>query len=1051
MSMRLLGKVSVVAVPILLMAAAPSASAQCGYSVVGAINTKYQALGGVNGILGCPTTNELPTPDGVGRFNHFVGGSIYWTAPTGAWSIRGAIRTKWSQLGWETSYLGYPTSDEMVAPDGVGRYQFFQAGSVYWTPTTGARAITGDILSEWGSHGWETGRLGYPTSDELATPDGVGRYNTFEDGSIYWSPTSGAHAIWEPILSEWGSRGWEAGSLGYPTSSPYACNGGVRCEFQKGSLFLDTPTGREIEITAANNILFKLAQTVKIQQLTGDFDRQLGVNTRSLTDTRAGVWGTDLGSSFVHNGRLWFLFGDTWGARTGDRDCMAWADITTPSTLTLNFKLAGDGKFLPITPGSLPTGGFSVPSAGISVNGAMYMAYTTATGFGAMGTSSMLRSTNDGTTWSYLYQLSHDNPGTPQFDGKFINSSFAQEGDTVWMWGAGQYRASDIYVAKQPAGSMGGNAWQYFTGMDANGNPTWSSSQAAAQALVDDPEFGEFSCAFLPQIGKWVMLYNAGNPRGINMRVADKPYGPWSPPRVIFDPAHNVDAGYRHFMHDAQCGCDSLSDPNRGGEWGGEYGPYIIPSFTTGDRFSLNIHYTMSTWNPYNVMLMRSTVRVDDQPLLGQPVTNKGGWYRVKAKNSANYLDIDGSVAASGSNLRQAAWGGGSDQIFQFEHQGDGYYKIWARGAGANIPLNVDSCGTANGANVNQATATGSNCQLFRLEDVGQAFVRIVAKNSARVFDVAGCSAASGANIALYDWWGGDCQKFALEWVSLPVMNLASTYKVANVHSGKAMDIVGTSNGGNLQQYSWLGGSNQIMHFDHLGRGVYKIWAHGSGVNRVFDVQGLGTANGTNVYQWDWVNGANQKFLVEDIGFGQVRIMDTNSGKALEVAGLSTANGGNVAIWDWWAGSNQRWTMETVAAPNPVTVIVDNTDAGFAASANWTAATATAGYYGSNYRTRATQAVSDQAAWTVNLPESGNYQVFARWTAGSNRAASAPFTVVHSGGTQTVNVNQQANGGQFVSLGTFNFTAGSAQRVRLSCWTTAGFNVVADAVQFVKQ
>ncbi len=34
--------------------------------------------------------------------------------------------------------------------------------------------------------GWEGGRLGYPTSDELGSPDGVGRYSDFERGTIYW-------------------------------------------------------------------------------------------------------------------------------------------------------------------------------------------------------------------------------------------------------------------------------------------------------------------------------------------------------------------------------------------------------------------------------------------------------------------------------------------------------------------------------------------------------------------------------------------------------------------------------------------------------------------------------------------------------------------------------------------------------------------------------------------------------------------------------------------------------------------------------------------------
>src|SRR5690606_12460619 len=118
----------------------------------------------------------------------------------------------------------------------------------------------------------------------------------------------------------------------------------------------------------------------------------------------------------------------------------------------------------------------------------------------------------------------------------------------------------------------------------------------------------------------------------------------------------------------------------------------------------------------------------------------------------------------------------------------------------------------------------------------------------------------------------------------------------------------------------------------------------------------------------------------------------------------------------------------------------------------WTSSSATAGYYVSNYHFRSTQAVSDAATWKGSIPTSGNYQVYVRYTAGTNRAASAPYIIYHTGGSTTVGVNQQANGGTWVSVGTYNLAAGStADRVKLSCWTTAGYVVIADAVKFVKQ
>ncbi len=128
-------------------------------------------------------------------------------------------------------------------------------------------------------------------------------------------------------------------------------------------------------------------------------------------------------------------------------------------------------------------------------------------------------------------------------------------------------------------------------------------------------------------------------------------------------------------------------------------------------------------------------------------------------------------------------------------------------------------------------------------------------------------------------------------------------------------------------------------------------------------------------------------------------------------------------------------------------VIVDNSSAGFSASSNWTLATSAADKYGSNYRYRSTQAISDLATWTASLPTSKTYSVSAWWSQGSNRSATAPYSVVHASGTATVQKNQQTNGGSWQLLGNYSMNAGSNQ-VRLSCWTTTGYVVMADAIKW---
>jgi len=117
-------------------------------------------------------------------------------------------------------------------------------------------------------------------------------------------------------------------------------------------------------------------------------------------------------------------------------------------------------------------------------------------------------------------------------------------------------------------------------------------------------------------------------------------------------------------------------------------------------------------------------------------------------------------------------------------------------------------------------------------------------------------------------------------------------------------------------------------------------------------------------------------------------------------------------------------------------------------SANWTSSSSTAGYYGSGYYFANTAAISDGATFYFYLPAAATRTIDAWWTAGTNRSATAPFIAYNASGTQlgTVSVNQQVNGGQWNTIGTFNFTAGW-NKVVLSRWTTTGYVVIADAIR----
>jgi hypothetical protein len=88
-----------------------------------------------------------------------------------------------------------------------------------------------------------------------------------------------------------------------------------------------------------------------------------------------------------------------------------------------------------------------------------------------------------------------------------------------------------------------------------------------------------------------------------------------------------------------------------------------------------------------------------------------------------------------------------------------------------------------------------------------------------------------------------------------------------------------------------------------------------------------------------------------------------------------------------------------------------------------------------------------EARWTVEIPATGDYEVFARWTQYGNRATNTPYTVQHAGGADTVRVSQRENGGKWNSLGIYRFSGGTPAVVSIT--NDADRYVIADAVKLV--
>jgi murein DD-endopeptidase MepM/ murein hydrolase activator NlpD len=148
----------------------------------------------------------------------------------------------------------------------------------------------------------------------------------------------------------------------------------------------------------------------------------------------------------------------------------------------------------------------------------------------------------------------------------------------------------------------------------------------------------------------------------------------------------------------------------------------------------------------------------------------------------------------------------------------------------------------------------------------------------------------------------------------------------------------------------------------------------------------------------------------------------------------------------WWVNQNGGNPVTTCEASPKTARNVDNNSGGFSVTGTWSTGSSATDKFGADYRFRSTAAVSQPAQWATTLNTTASWTVKAWWAQGSNRSTTAPYVVQHNAGSTTVNKNQQVNGGSWQTLGTWSM--GGAKTVKLSCWTTTGYIVLADAIRW---
>ncbi|WP_432509765.1 LGFP repeat-containing protein [Kineococcus sp. SYSU DK001] len=154
------------------------------------------------------------------------------------------VEAHWVALGGDDSALGDPVSGRYAYEGATARN--YENGTILWTSDTRARAVSGAIGAAYFGDGL-VDVLGFPVTDEVGVRGG--RANHFEDGSVYWSPATGAHEVHGAIRATWASLGWETSRLGFPTSDEHSAGGQRRSDFEGGYVTWTAAEGATVHLT----------------------------------------------------------------------------------------------------------------------------------------------------------------------------------------------------------------------------------------------------------------------------------------------------------------------------------------------------------------------------------------------------------------------------------------------------------------------------------------------------------------------------------------------------------------------------------------------------------------------------------------------------------------------------------------------------------------------------------------------------------------------------------------------------------------------------------
>lgn len=143
-----------------------------------------------------------------------------WFSNT-SYTVQGAIAVRYNALGNNQSILGNPTTNEYT-PDDKTWWQTFENGAIIGTGSTGYWESTNPLRARWGQLDYQSGKMGFPVSVLTIANDGTVQWQQYQNGYLIWSKDSGAWESKGAIRTYWAQLGYQNGAMGFPVGAEFS-------------------------------------------------------------------------------------------------------------------------------------------------------------------------------------------------------------------------------------------------------------------------------------------------------------------------------------------------------------------------------------------------------------------------------------------------------------------------------------------------------------------------------------------------------------------------------------------------------------------------------------------------------------------------------------------------------------------------------------------------------------------------------------------------------------------------------------------------------------